>query len=205
LELALLSPSSSNLQPWEFYWPRSAELRNPLIHAFVNQAPANTAAEIIVAVARTATWDRNLKQICEILRNSGAPASTEKTVKYYEKTARMLYNQGLLNWRGFAKRIINWSLGKNHAIVRQPSSPAEMRLWAVKSTSLACQTFMMALTAAGFDTCPMEGFDPVRLRALLQLEKDAVIVMGIAIGKRAPNGITGPRVRLDSETFVKIL
>ena len=28
-----------------------------------------------------------------------------------------------------------------------------------KSTALACQNFMLALVAEGFDSCPMEGFD----------------------------------------------
>jgi nitroreductase len=33
----------------------------------------------------------------------------------------------------------------------------------------AAATFMLAMRAEGFDTCPMEGFDPWRAKALLGL------------------------------------
>ncbi len=33
LELALLAPNSSNLQPWEFYWVRSLEKKQRLLKA----------------------------------------------------------------------------------------------------------------------------------------------------------------------------
>ena len=38
-----------------------------------------------------------------------------------------------------------------------------------KTTALACQNFMMALVAQGYDSCPMEGFDHKRVKKILNL------------------------------------
>ena len=59
LELALLSPNSSNLQPWEFYWVRDKNKKEDLITACFSQNAAKTAQELIVAVSRIDTWRRN--------------------------------------------------------------------------------------------------------------------------------------------------
>ena len=42
-----------------------------------------------------------------------------------------------------------------------------MRRGAVKSTALAAQNLMLAFQSHGYATCPMEGFDEVRLRLSL--------------------------------------
>jgi nitroreductase len=78
-----------------------------------------------------------------------------------------------------------------------------MQLWAVKSTALACENFMLAIRAQDFDTCPMEGFDKKRVHALLTLPGDAVITMVIGVGRRGPKGVTLPRMRGDRKRFVK--
>jgi nitroreductase len=78
-----------------------------------------------------------------------------------------------------------------------------MGLWAQKSTALACENYMLAMTAHGFDTCPMEGMDSVRIKRLLNLPRAAEICMVISAGKRADTGVYGPRVRFDSARFVK--
>ena len=56
LDLALLAPSSCNLQPWEFHVVQSPEKRKKLVEACMSQNAATTAAELIVVVARTQNW-----------------------------------------------------------------------------------------------------------------------------------------------------
>lgn len=55
----------------------------------------------------------------------------------------------------------------------------------------------------GFDSCPMEGYDSKRIKKILGLPRDAVVVMVIAAGKRARGGIYGERLRFDRTLFVK--
>jgi nitroreductase len=65
-----------------------------------------------------------------------------------------------------------------------------------KSCALAAQNFMLAIGAQGFDTCPMEGFDPILARKALGLPKGAELNMIVAIGKGTSEGIHGERKRL---------
>jgi nitroreductase len=61
---------------------------------------------------------------------------------------------------------------------------------------------MLSITAEGFDTCPMEGFDRDRVHKHLKLPKGAEINMIIAVGKGTPGGIYGERYRLPYEEVV---
>ncbi|OFZ19902.1 MAG: nitroreductase [Bdellovibrionales bacterium GWB1_55_8] len=201
LELALLSPNSSNLQPWEFHWVRSPEKKAKLVKYCLSQPAAATAAELIVCVARTATWKKNAKQMLKTFEQAKTPVPASAKA-YYAKLVPLVYGQGPLGVFGLLKRGGVFLRGIFTVTPREPVSPADMRLWASKTTALGCQTLMLAFRAHGFDTCPMEGQDSARVRALLGLPRDAVIVMTLGVGKRASNGIYGPRVRFDSSLFI---
>ena len=202
LSLTMLSPSSSNLIPWELHWVRSKELHEELVRAFIGQSAARTASELVVAVARTKTWDENRREVIAALKSYGSSVH-KRVFEYYEDTIPGVYNQGRFGLRGLMKRILNFFWGINRAIVRAPASHSDMRIWAVKSTSMACQSLILALQSHGIDTCPMEGMDAKRLAKLLKLPPDAFVVMGIAIGYRSYNGINSPRIRLAEEKFIK--
>ena len=60
------------------------------------------------------------------------------------------------------------------ALPREPIGKWGMRIWAHKSTALACAHFMLAMRAHGFDTCPMEGLDSARVKRILGLPKEAL-------------------------------
>ena len=74
-----------------------------------------------------------------------------------------------------------------------------------KTTALACQNFMMALVAQGYDSCPMEGFDQKRVKKILKLNSKSHIVMVLGVGKADPNGIYGERFRIDNDLVIKII
>jgi len=52
-----------------------------------------------------------------------------------------------------------------------------------------------------YTTCPMEGFDEVRVKKILGLAQAATVVMVISVGKEDPAGIYGERLRLDPKLF----
>lgn len=204
LEIALLAPNSSNLQPWEFYWVTTPDKLKKLQDYCMGQPAARTSQTLIVAVARTKTWNKARKKMIEIFNQSKEKIPVPKSAyAYYEKLAPLIYGQGFFNIKGLFKRIIFNTIGLFKVIPRSPFSNSDMVLWAVKSTSLACQNLMMAFSSFGYDTCPMEGFDEVRIKKLLILPRDAHIVMVISAGKRAHNGVYGPRIRFDSSNFIK--
>lgn len=203
LELALLAPTSSNLQCWEFYWVRSDKNKEKLKEYCLNQSAARTAQELIVCVARLDTWRKNRNKILDNLNsNSDAPRSA---VAYYKKIVPLVYNQGIFNLIGLVKKLIIPIIGLKQPIPREPVSKSDMRVWAHKTTALACENLMLALRAYGYDSCPMEGMDSKKIKKMLDLPKKAEISMVISAGKRADNGVYGKRFRLNSDNFIKIV
>jgi len=207
LDLALLAPNSSNLQPWEFYWVKNTALRKKLVKACLSQAAANTAPELIVCVAKTNTWDRNRLNMIEQMKEAQDQGTRipKAAWHYYLNLAPKMYRQGPLGILGFLKKLLFLCLGIKQAICREPSSLSDMKVWATKTTALACENFMLAIQAQGFDSCPMEGIDSWRIKNLLNLSKGSFIVMVIAVGKRRKEGITLPRIRGPKEWFVKVV
>lgn len=199
LDLALLAPNSSNLQPWAFYKVQTPKKKQALVRACLGQNAAKTAAELIVVVARTDTYLENAKDNLRAWPDGEAP----KLVRdYYTKLVPLMYSQGPLGALGVAKGVVTNAIGQFRPMIRGPFSAAELKVWAVKSTALAAENLMLALRAYGYDSCPMEGFDEARVARLLRLPRGASIPMVIAAGTRADDGIYHPQIRFDRGRFV---
>jgi len=56
---------------------------------------------------------------------------------------------------------------------------------AMRSCGFAAQTIMLAAKSMGYDTCPMEGFDYVKVGKLINLPDDHIICMMVVVGKAA--------------------
>jgi nitroreductase len=122
---------------------------------------------------------------------------------YYRKLVPFVYNQGPFGIFGAVKGIGFAVAGLFRPIVREPVSPSGLRLWAVKTTALACENLMLALRAKGYDSCPMEGMDSSRVRKILGLPaRSTSIVMVIGAGQRKPEGVYGPQIRFDEKLFL---
>ena len=200
LRLALLAPTSSNLQCWEFYWVKNPQKKERLAKACFNQPAARTAPVLIVAVARTKTWRKNAKEMVQILEDQKAPSSA---VNYYKKLVPAAY--GLMGPFGILspmKWLVLNIMGLFGVMARDPVSPWGLKVWAHKTVALACENLMLAFRASGYDTCPMEGFDEVRIKRLLELPRDAHVTMVISAGLRAPGGVYGARVRFPDDRFL---
>lgn len=201
LELALLAPSSSNMQPWEFYWVRDSLKKSNLVRFCFDQPAARNAQELVVCVARLDTWQRNRRLMLAMLAES-KPNVPIAMIRYYEWLIPWAFWHGPFYLFGPLKWLAIQIIALRGPMVRGPASKSDMRVWAHKSTALACQNFMLSLRAFGYDSCPIEGMDGTRVRKLLKLPRAAEICMVIAAGKRAENGIYGPQIRFDQSYFV---
>tara|TARA_B100001093_G_scaffold504984_1_gene561577 strand:- start:502 stop:1278 length:777 start_codon:yes stop_codon:yes gene_type:complete len=201
LELTILAPNSSNLQPWEFYWVRSKEKKEKLIAYCLGQPAAATAQELVVAVARPDFWKVNQKRMLKLFDEMGDKAP-KSAIKYYAKIVPLAYEQGLLSIRGYLKKIAMEIRGFKKPTPREPYNKKGMSIWAHKSTALACENLMLSLRAYGYDSCPMEGMDSKRIKKLLGLSSPAEISMVISAGKRAENGVYGKQMRFDNNYFI---
>ncbi len=200
LDMALLAPSSCNLQPWEFHVVQSPEKKKKLVEACMSQNAATTAAELIVVVARTKNWP-------EIAKLNIAQWPQEKIPKhwkdFYTTGVKLTYWQGPFYSIGAVKKAFTHVAGLFQPMPRGPFTKSDMRVWAIKSVALAAENLMLAFRAHGFDSCPMEGMDEVRVSKLLDLPKDAEVVMVVGAGERARDGVYFPRVKFDRKNFIR--
>lgn len=204
LKAATLAPNSSNLQPWEFYWIKSSEKKKKVIEACFSQNAAKTAKEIVIAVARIDTWKRNRDLIIEDYKKKDQLIPLVK--KYYMKLIPYAYYHDRFGIYGILKKIFYLFfniVGFFKPVIRGPIYKHELFETVSKSTALACQNFMLALVAEGFDSCPMEGFDEKRIKRILNLNWQSSIVMIIGIGKAAENGVYSERFRIDDDLVIK--
>jgi nitroreductase len=202
IDAARLAPSSSNLQPWEFVVirdPRTRELANA---ACLDQLPAKTAPILIALVTHCDTWRRNRDEILRIFQSRGPLRKSHAS--YYQRIIPLVYTTGPFGILGSLKRIFS-----RIASLFKPTpnlmSREDVRVMVHKSAALAAATFMLAMRAEGYDTCPMEGFDPWRSKELLGLPRGAEVNMFLAVGKRSDKGIWWDRVLMPREWVVRVI
>ncbi len=203
---ASLAPTSSNLQLWEFYHVTNKETIAKIAKACFNQNAAKTANQLVVIVTRKDLWRKRAKANIAFVNNSyNHPNLDERSQKrkkmaidYYKKVIPTIYTD-FLGIFGSIKYFIFQIVGLFRPIYRQ-ARKSDLRIVAHKSAGLAAQNFMMSMAAIGYDTCPMEGSDTLRVKKILNLARGAEINMIIGCGIRhEENGIYGPRFRVPFE------
>ena len=162
---AHLAPSSNNLQPWEFHWVRSG-------------SPQRTkAVEACLSQPAAAT---SAELVFLIGRPDLLADRAAAMVAHFEAEG----NDGTASY--YRDQVA-------HNV--QKMAPEARNAWVDKSVALAAAQFMLAIKAAGFDSCPMEGLDRDKVRALFGLPADATVTMAISVGEGTPEGLYGPRLR----------
>jgi nitroreductase len=203
LEAAILSPNSSNLQLYQFVRvPETSSVKEKLAQLCMGQKAATTARELVVVVTRRDLWKSRAKANYDYIASTyeGKPdKKLKQALGYYGKLIPKLYGK-YPGW-SFLKKVIAFSVGLKRPMVREVGE-TEVRISVHKSAALASMTFMLAMKAAGYDTCPMEGFDSKRVKKLLDLDSSAEICMIIGCGKGLPEGIYGERFRVDSKELI---
>lgn len=74
---------------------------------------------------------------------------------------------------------------------------------AMRSVGIAAQTIMLSAKAMGYDSCPMIGFDPVKVAELINLPGDHVVGMLLTIGKAKKPAWPKPGYVDDKEIFIQ--
>jgi nitroreductase len=200
-DLALLAPTSHNLETWQFIDVRTPSKLVPLRHYCLDQPPAMQAPTLIVAVARPDFWKLGRRLMLDALAKEEEDVDPE-LVKKYRTLIPIIFEDGPFHILAPLKRLATWSIGQFKPFWRVDVGRGGQELWATKTAALACQSLMLALRAAGFDSCAMEGFDEPRVKRLLGLPRAARIVMVIAAGRRAEGGVM-PQYRFDSCHYVQ--
>ena len=162
---AHLAASSNNLQPWEFHWVRPD---SPLRAKAVKACLSQPAASTSAELVFMIGRPDLLSDRAAAMVAHFEAEGNDGTASYYR-------DQVAHNVRNMA--------------------PEARNAWVDKSVALAAAQFMLAIKAAGFDSCPMEGLDPDKVRALFGLPAEATVAMAISVGEGIPEGLYGPRLR----------
>ena len=204
LERSILSPNSSNMQCWEFYWIQSEEELAKYGPLCLGQSAAKMAKHIVVFVTRRDLWPSRAKWNVDRLKETitGEPDKRQKRgLDYYSKLMPLAYRTDIFGFFTLLRKSISFFGGLTKPFMRFKGF-ADQRVMVHKSCALAAQTFMLSIAAEDFDTCPMEGFDQKRVKKALNLPRGAEVNMIIGVGKGMPEGIWGPRLRLPFEEVV---
>ncbi|MGL5111343.1 MAG: nitroreductase family protein [Flavobacterium sp.] len=201
IELATLAPTSSNMQLWEFYHVVSPEKIQEIAKASFDQNAAKTANQLVIVVARKDLWkERKNSNIAFLKSQYGDKKEADYSkreqfaLNYYQKIVPSIYTD-FLGILGGLKFALFQCIGIFKPIYRQ-ARQSDMRIVAHKSAALAAQNFMISMAANNYDTCPMEGFDSLRIKQLVGLPNSCEINMIIGCGIRDQNGIYGERFRV---------
>ena len=200
LDLALLAPNSSNLQPWTFYVVQNPAKKKQLVKACMSQWSARTASELIVCVARLDRIDEMAKRNIQEFPFPEVPPLVKKYYKFIPYNYKTGYFNALGNFKKVAFKVAR-TLDKQMPVTA--FNPADSILWATKTTALACENLVLSLRAYGFDSCMMEGFDEPLVRKTLNLGDQEYPIMVIGAGERAEDGVFFPQYRFDRSLFIQ--
>jgi len=146
LELALLSPTSFNMQNWRFVVVTDSAKKAAIQTAAWNQAQVTEASITILLCA-----DLN---------------AHEDAGRYWVHAPQPVQDMLVPMIEPFYK-----------------DSPSLQRDEAMRSVGIAAQTLMLTAKSMGYDSCPMIGFDPVKVAEIINLPEDHVIGMMLTVGK----------------------
>lgn len=200
-----LAPTSSNMQLWECYHVTDKATMTLLSKACLNQLTATSAQQMVVYVTRQDKYKAHAQAVKTFERENtwrnSPKEKQEKRIKkwdlYYGKVMPFLYSR-FFGMAGLGRKMLAQTIGLFRPIVRQVSE-ADIRVVVHKSCALAVQTFMLAMSEEGYDTCPLEGFDSRLVKKALNLPYNCEINMIITCGIRLSDGVWGDRFRIPFE------
>jgi nitroreductase len=160
IEIANLSPSSFNLQPWRLIVVRDPGKKKVLRQCAFNQPKVEEASAVLIMIADPGALEENGARVLDSWQQLG----------YMKPEMRETY-----------KGMMQSLYGAKDSLKR--------KVFAVKNTGLFAMNLMIAAKGFGFETHPMDGFDEDRIKKEFNIPADKIIPMLIAMGNLKP-GIT---------------
>lgn len=163
LEIANLSPSSFNLQPWRVIIVRDEENKRTLRKCASDQSKIEAAPAVLIIVADPDV-EVNLNPMLDSWEELG----------YIRKDSR-----------GEISDMVRRRYGDADSV--------ERKLFAAKNAALFAMAIMVAARGFGLETHAMDGFDTGPLKEAFAIPEDKLVIMLIAIGYAQPGVALLPR------------
>ncbi|MCQ6563777.1 nitroreductase family protein [Paenibacillus mendelii] len=173
LETATLAPSSSNMQPWRFLVAHDKESKSKL---------------------ESAVLDFNKQRVAE----ASVGIVLLGDLKGYEK-AEKIYDQAVK--AGYMTEENKTQFVKSSLNLYRSIPQDKLKEIVLVDGGLVSMQLMLAARAKGYDTLPMGGYDPVKLKELFGISDQYMPIMVIALGKAAQEGRPTTRLPIEEVTF----
>lgn len=192
LDIAHWAPSGYNLQPTHYTVVMDAKLKPALYEACLKQRQILDAPVVVVFSGDREAVRHHLERVLTQDRQAGAIKDDyESLLRTYVGRA---FGQGPvgLGWLGKA------ALPPLMRLVKPvPSIPAvHKQYWLTKQVMLSAMVFMLAATAAGLSTVPMEGFDEQWVRRVLRIPSSHIVPVIIPLGYSKAGNLKKTRLPL---------
>ena len=203
---ATQAPSSSNMQPWQFVWVKSEAAKARISKICLSQRTTQNASSFVIVLARVDRWKETQQHILTQLNSLDETSNPDIALakNYYTTVVPQIYDIGLFGIKGIIRRLNLSFKGLFKPVFRVPFNKSGLFKIAVKSCSMAAQNLMLHLQSEGYDCCPMEGFDEIRLSKELSLTKNFRPILVVAIGKRNSQVLI-PKIRNKHEDLLVII
>lgn len=175
LDLANLSPSSFNLQPWKVIVVKNSERKKVLRQCALNQPKVEEASVVLIMVADPKAVEENRERVLDSWQELG----------YMKPEMREMYAELMKN-------------------LYETEDSLRRKIFAVKNTALYAMNVMIVAKGLGIDTHPMDGFDEDCIKREFNIPDDKIIPMLVAVGYLRPGITLLPRAfRRSIKEFVK--
>lgn len=169
LEAIRMTPTSFGLQPYHFYIVSNQDIKDQIQAAAWNQAQVGSASHVIVMAARSDIM-KTKEQLFDLM--TGGNAENRAHLKGYEDIM-----DGFISAK----------------------SESDLLAWASRQVYIAQGFALAACAELEIDSCPMEGFDPVKVGEILGIPENQRVSVIIPIGYRPENTELRPKVRFSQE------
>lgn len=170
-DLIRLAPTSFNLQPWRVKVIQDSETKEKLKPVSWNQPQITTSSHLFVMCANT-----RLEELTDRLQ------------------------QRLIDEALMPADKVDFFVGLIRQYIAALSQEARIA-WAQKQTYIALANGMNGAKALGFDSCPIEGFDPAAYKEILALPEHLIPTVIMAVGYASDTPRPKLRFRHDEMFF----
>lgn len=200
VEAAIWAPSGYNLQPTHLVLVSDAARRAELVKACMGQKSVAQAPVVAVFVGDRNVAEHHLELIIEADRKVGG--INEQYEGFLRKYVGIGFGCGPAGLGRLFKAavfpVLRW-------FTPIPSLPAvDRRYWLAKQACLAAMNFMLAVKAAGLESCPMEGFDDRSMARVLNLPTCMTPILVVPIGYARPDAPKQSKSRLPRSRLVHL-
>ncbi|QGJ70541.1 Nitroreductase domain-containing protein [Planctomycetales bacterium 10988] len=192
LDAARWAPSGYNLQPTHLVVVTDQPLKDELCQACFGQRQIREAGATVVFTGDRRVYPNNLDRVLASEREIGAV--NEKYEAFMRKYIKDGFSTGPMGMGWLWKSMEEPFFGGRRPVASAPA--VHRRFWLSKQVCLAAMNFMLAATAAGLGTCPMEGFGESQVRQVLKIPSHQTVVLVIPVGYPVEEDLTKSRLPL---------